>query len=80
MVVSTSLLSGSIPRARGPFQEAYVFVVGGGNYIEYQNLQDYCKRQQMQKRVTYGITELMDASEFIAQVSRYSWQPVLNIL
>ena len=72
MVVSTSLLSGSIPRARGPFQEAYVFVVGGGNYIEYQNLQDYCKRQQMQKRVTYGITELMDASEFIAQVSRYS--------
>lgn len=26
-----------------PFQEAVVFIVGGGNYIEYQNLVDYAK-------------------------------------
>lgn len=32
-----------IPRNRSPFQEAIVFVVGGGNYIEYQNLVDYAK-------------------------------------
>lgn len=32
-----------IPRNRAPFQEAIVFVVGGGNYIEYQNLVDYAK-------------------------------------
>lgn len=30
-------------RAKTPFNEAIVFVVGGGNYIEYQNLVDYCK-------------------------------------
>jgi len=32
-----------IPRNRIPFQEAIVFMVGGGNYIEYQNLVDYTK-------------------------------------
>merc|ERR1712083_125909 len=31
----------NIPRAKNPFQEAIVFVVGGGNYIEYQNLMDH---------------------------------------
>lgn len=43
--------------------------MGGGNYIEYQNLQDYCQQQQIPKRVTYGTTELMDATEFLAQVT-----------
>ncbi|KAK2494906.1 hypothetical protein MC885_013883 [Smutsia gigantea] len=33
----------SVPRNKNPFQEAIVFVVGGGNYIEYQNLIDYIK-------------------------------------
>ena len=45
-----------------------MFVVGGGNYIEYQNLQDYCSRQLVPRSVTYGTTELMDATEFVAQV------------
>jgi len=30
-------------RQRHAFQEAIVFVVGGGNYIEYQNLQEYAQ-------------------------------------
>ena len=60
--------SSGASRGRGPFQEGYVFVVGGGNYIEYQNLQDYCARQQLPKRITYGTTELMNATEFLAQV------------
>lgn len=33
----------SCVQGRAPFQEAIVFVVGGGNYIEYQNLQDFCQ-------------------------------------
>lgn len=32
-----------MPRNRSPFQDAFVFVVGGGNYIEYQNLCEYAK-------------------------------------
>ena len=35
--------SSQVPRNRTTFQEAIVFVVGGGNYIEYQNLVDYTK-------------------------------------
>lgn len=31
------------PKQRAPFQDAVVFVVGGGNYIEYQNLVDFIK-------------------------------------
>lgn len=38
-----------IPRNRSPFQDAVVFVVGGGNYIEYQNLIDYAKVNMLEK-------------------------------
>lgn len=31
------------PKSRAPFQDAIVFVIGGGNYIEYQNLVDFIK-------------------------------------
>ncbi len=33
----------AIPRKNTPFREGIVFVIGGGNYIEYQNLQEYAK-------------------------------------
>merc|ERR1712223_1312365 len=36
----------NIPRAKNPFQEAIVFMVGGGNYIEYQNLMDHQQSKQ----------------------------------
>lgn len=35
--------SDTIPKTRTPFQDAVVFIVGGGNYIEYQNLVDFIK-------------------------------------
>lgn len=31
----------NIPRAKNAFQDAIVFVIGGGNYTEYQNLMSY---------------------------------------
>lgn len=33
----------TLPKTRAPFQDAIVFIVGGGNYIEYQNLIDFIK-------------------------------------
>lgn len=62
----------SIPRNKSPFQEAYVFVVGGGNYIEYQNLVDYAKGRSATspKRVVYGCSDLSSASQFLKQLSR----------
>uniref|UniRef100_A0A4W4DYM9 Sec1 family domain-containing protein 1 n=2 Tax=Electrophorus electricus TaxID=8005 RepID=A0A4W4DYM9_ELEEL len=59
----------SIPRNKNPFQEAIVFVVGGGNYIEYQNLVDYTKAKQG-KRVMYGCSELFSAAQFMKQLSQ----------
>ncbi|KAM9355045.1 sec1 family domain-containing protein 1 [Pholidichthys leucotaenia] len=59
----------SIPRNKNPFQEAIVFVVGGGNYIEYQNLVDYAKSKQG-KKVVYGCSELFNAAQFIKQLSQ----------
>ncbi|KAJ8971431.1 hypothetical protein NQ314_000687 [Rhamnusium bicolor] len=61
-----------IPRNRSPFQDAFVFVVGGGNYIEYQNLVDYAKAKTTAgsaKRIAYGSTTLNNAKQFLKQLS-----------
>uniref|UniRef100_H2TZC2 Sec1 family domain-containing protein 1 n=1 Tax=Takifugu rubripes TaxID=31033 RepID=H2TZC2_TAKRU len=50
-------------------ESAIVFVVGGGNYIEYQNLVDYTKVKQG-KKVIYGCSELFSAAQFIRQLSQ----------
>ncbi|XP_045143587.1 sec1 family domain-containing protein 1 [Echinops telfairi] len=59
----------SVPRNKNPFQEAIVFVVGGGNYIEYQNLVDYIKGKPG-KHILYGCSELFNATQFIKQLSQ----------
>ncbi|KAI0209748.1 Sec1 family domain-containing protein 1 [Lamellibrachia satsuma] len=65
--------SNSVPRNRSPFQEAVVFVIGGGNYIEYQNLVDYLKSKSTgvnMRRITYGCSELLNASQFLKQLGQ----------
>ncbi len=66
------IFSANIVRNRQGFNDAIVFMIGGGNYIEYQNLQDYAKtRSQIStKRIVYGCTELVNASQFLEQVKR----------
>lgn len=45
LYLDPKLLKGGdvVPKNRAPFQDAVVFMVGGGNYIEYQNLVDFNK-------------------------------------
>jgi hypothetical protein len=45
LYLDAKLLRGgeTAPKNRPPFQDAIVFVIGGGNYIEYQNLVDFIK-------------------------------------
>lgn len=45
LYLDPKLLKGGdvVPKNRAPFQDAVVFMVGGGNYIEYQNLVDFTK-------------------------------------
>jgi sec1 family domain-containing protein 1 len=46
-------------KSRAPFHEAIVFVVGGGNYIEYQNLVDYAKVQNTIASLISVIKEIL---------------------
>ncbi|KAI4297858.1 hypothetical protein L6164_037720 [Bauhinia variegata] len=54
---------------KGPFKEAIVFMVGGGNYVEYGSLQDLAQRQQPVKHVIYGTTEILTGAEFVEQLT-----------
>lgn len=50
-----------------PAQDVIVFVIGGGNYVEYQNVMDYGKSRGL-SRITYGCTELVSPKQFVEQV------------
>ncbi|GAB0097598.1 Protein sly1 homolog [Sergentomyia squamirostris] len=60
------------PKNRSSFQDAIVFIVGGGNYIEYQNLVDFIKQKQTAnstRRIIYGASTLNNAKQFLKQLS-----------
>lgn len=54
---------------QGPFRETIVFMIGGGNYIEYNSLQELSQRQEVVKNVIYGATEILTGSEFVQQLA-----------
>jgi len=67
---------GSAPRKTTPFKEAIVFIVGGSNYVEYQNLKEYSlksdKGQLIEKKVIYGSTEIVTGESFLKQLETIS--------
>ncbi|WKX98449.1 hypothetical protein Q1695_013827 [Nippostrongylus brasiliensis] len=58
--------SNAVRARQPPPQDVILFVIGGGNYVEYQNLVDYGKSKNLQ-RVTYGCTELVNPKQFMDQ-------------
>ncbi|KAH7835335.1 hypothetical protein Vadar_025141 [Vaccinium darrowii] len=54
---------------KGPFKEAIVFMIGGGNYVEYGSLQELAQSQLPAKHVIYGTTEILTGSEFVEQLA-----------
>ncbi|KAL2529398.1 SEC1 family transport protein SLY1 [Forsythia ovata] len=54
---------------KGPFKEAIVFMIGGGNYVEHGSLQDLAHSQQPAKHVIYGTTEILTGGEFVEQLA-----------
>ncbi|KAI3795618.1 hypothetical protein L1987_38274 [Smallanthus sonchifolius] len=54
---------------KGPFKEAIVFMIGGGNYVEYGSLQELAQRQQPAKHIIYGSTEILTGGEFVDQLT-----------
>ncbi|KAH6755472.1 Sec1/munc18-like proteins superfamily [Perilla frutescens var. hirtella] len=64
-----SSLGSSSSHMKGPFKEAIVFMIGGGNYVEYGSLQELVHRQQPPKHVIYGTTEILTGDEFVEQLA-----------
>ncbi|CAH6722912.1 protein Sly1p [[Candida] jaroonii] len=58
----------SKPPKRQSYDEALVFVVGGGNYLEYQNLQEFVvEKGEGVKSVVYGSSNIMSAVDFLQE-------------
>ncbi|KAF8065561.1 SLY1 [Scenedesmus sp. PABB004] len=57
-----------LDRAKGPFREALVFMIGGGNYLERENLAAWASRSQPPRQVLYGATDLLSGEEFLRQL------------
>ncbi|KAL5258873.1 hypothetical protein ACHWQZ_G009364 [Mnemiopsis leidyi] len=58
-----------LPALKNTFNDVYVFVVGGGSYVEYQNLMTYSE-QHPGKRIVYGSSEMMDSKNFLDQLTK----------
>lgn len=55
---------------RQSYNKSLVFVVGGGNYLEYQNLQEWAHSQQgYPKKVIYGSTDITTPGDFLKEIS-----------
>jgi hypothetical protein len=52
---------------RAPVREVIAFMIGGGCYGEYQNLQMLATDR---RKISYGSTELLDAGSFLAQLGQ----------
>jgi hypothetical protein len=52
---------------RAPVRQVIVFVIGGGCYAEYQNLQTMMLVNHKSTTIFYGSTELMNADTFVTQ-------------
>ncbi|KAK6455303.1 vesicle trafficking protein Sly1 [Scheffersomyces xylosifermentans] len=58
----------SKPPRRQSYNESLVFVIGGGNYLEYQNLQEWANQpNKPSKKVIYGSTDIMSANDFLLE-------------
>ena len=49
--------------SKAVYEDVIVFVVGGGNYTEYQHLQTYAKSQNPARVVMYGSTDILPAKQ-----------------
>ena len=62
--------AGRAQRPTGPFKEAIVFMIGGGNYLEWESLVCWAQRAQpTPKHLVYGATELLNGEEFLGQLA-----------
>jgi hypothetical protein len=63
------LIRQKAPAPPKEFSTAFVLMLGGGNFAEYQNLMDFTREEEMkEKSVVYCVTEVMNSLEFLKQL------------
>ena len=67
--VCAQAAQGKPARGGGPFREAIVFMIGGGNYLEAESLATWASRTQPPKNIIYGTTDLLTGEQFAAQLA-----------
>ena len=60
------------------FEDVIVFVVGGGNYSEYQHLQVYAKSQNPARVILYGSTDILPPNHVRTDRKRVICSSCLN--
>lgn len=56
-------------RAKQPFKEAIVFMIGGGNYQEREALKAWAAKSTPPKNVVYGATDMLNGEEVVEQLA-----------
>ena len=69
MEMDVQAAPGRPARMAGPSREAIVFMIGGGNYLEYESLTTWASRAQPAKSVVYGATDLLTGEAFVQQLA-----------
>ncbi|EMD49779.1 vacuolar protein sorting-associated protein, putative [Entamoeba histolytica HM-3:IMSS] len=57
-----------IPEKRHKHTDVILFMLGGGNYMEYTNICQFAKKSN--KRIIYATTEMLNGTELLHQISR----------
>lgn len=57
----------SRPPKRNTYEEAIIFTVGGGNFFEYGNIQDWAAKTTGVRRVAYGSTDICSPASFLTE-------------
>lgn len=55
------------PPRKNAYDDAIIFTVGGGTYLEYGNLQEWVARSNGTKRVVYGSTDMCTPTKFLQE-------------
>lgn len=62
--------AGKAQRPTTPFKEAIVFMIGGGNYLEWESLLCWAARAQpTPKTILYGATDVLSGDEMVQQLA-----------
>jgi hypothetical protein len=62
------------------YESAIVFLIGGGNYVEWASLSSWASRSQPRKNIVYGATDILNAEDMLAVLERLGDWLTLSVI